>query len=309
VQAVLRSVGLAVAVVLVTAAAACSPAASDDEPTGTPTASATTPSTTRSDDPVTTPPDESGAGGTTPGVTGSEATVVPSPTTSASPPTRAATAPDVEVAGIGSANVITLPLDDWDVRVDWPQDPDGTDLGEYLVDHPDVAVLTNAGIFSTDLAPGGLLVADGRELRALNLADGAGNFHLKPNAVFAILDDGTAEVVDATAYDPTGVVQATQSGPALVLDGVVHPEFREGSENVAIRSGVGVSRDGRTVHLAISFAPMNLWDFATLFRDELEVDDALYLDGQISQVWIDGVTDEPLAFLGPYAGVIAASRR
>ncbi len=204
---------------------------------------------------------------------------------------------------------MTLPLDDWDVRVDWPQDSDGTDMATYMGDHPDITVLTNAGIFSTDLTPGGLLVTDGQVLRDLNLADGAGNFHLKPNAVFAIHDDGTASVVDATAYDPTGVQYATQSGPALLLDGAIHPEFRAGSENVAIRSGVGVSRDGRTVHLAISHTPVNLWDFATMFRDDLDVDDALYLDGQISQLWIKGWTRDPIPFLGPYAGVISASRR
>ncbi|MBY5162371.1 phosphodiester glycosidase family protein [Salsipaludibacter albus] len=211
--------------------------------------------------------------------------------------------------GIGPADAVVLPLDRWDVRVDWPQDPEGTDLGAYLDAHPEVTVLTNAGIFSTDLTPGGLLVADGQELRELNLADGGGNFHLKPNAVFAVHDDGTAAVVDSTVYDPTGVVHATQSGPALLLDGEVHPEFREGSENVAIRSGVGVSPDGRTVYLVATFRPVNLWDFATLFRDELGVDDALYLDGQISQLWVDGLSDDPLPYLGPYAGVITASPR
>ena len=54
---------------------------------------------------------------------------------------------------------------------------------------------------------------------------------------------------------------------------------------------------------------MNLWDFATMFRDDLGVDDALYLDGQISQLWIKGWTQDPLSFLGPYAGVITASPR
>ena len=204
---------------------------------------------------------------------------------------------------------MTLALDEWDVRVDWPRDPDGTDLETYIDTHPGITVLTNAGIFSTDLTPGGLLVTDGQVLRELNLADGAGNFHLKPNAVFAVHDDGTASVVDATAYDPIGVRYATQSGPALLLDGAVHPEFREGSENVAIRSGVGVSPDGRTVYLAITHTPVNLWDFATMFRDDLGVDDALYLDGQISQLWIKGWTQDPLSFLGPYAGVITASPR
>jgi len=208
----------------------------------------------------------------------------------------------------GSYGVVELDLDAWEVRVDWPQDPEGTDLAEYLEAHPDVAVLTNAGIFSEDLSPGGLLVSDGEELRALNLAEGAGNFHLMPNAVFEVRDDGTAAVVESTAYTGAGVEQATQSGPALLLDGEVHPQFTEGSSNTALRSGVGVSPDGRTVYLVITRTYVNLWDFAVMFRDELGVEDALYLDGQISQLWVSGAPD-PTPFLGPYAGVIAATPR
>lgn len=208
----------------------------------------------------------------------------------------------------GSYGVVALDLDQWDVRVDWPQDPDGTDMADYLEAHPEVAVLTNAGIFSEDLTPGGLLVADGQELRALNLADGGGNFHLKPNAVFEIREDGTAAVVDSTLYDPAGVTQATQSGPALLLDGQIHPEFRDGSPNTALRTGVGVSPDGGTVYLAITRTYVNLWDFATMFRDQLGVEDALYLDGQISQLWVSGAP-EPSSYLGPYAGVITATAR
>ncbi len=208
----------------------------------------------------------------------------------------------------GSYAVVTLPLAAWDVRVDWPQDPAGTDLAAYIADHPGVAVLTNAGIFSDNLRPGGLLVADGTELRALNLSGGGGNFHLKPNAIFEIRADGTAAIVESSTYDPRGVTQATQSGPALLLDGEIHPAFREGSANVTSRSGVGVSPDGRTVYLAISRTFVNFWDFATMFRDELGVKDALYLDGQISQLWVSGA-QEPTPFLGPYAGVIAAYPR
>ncbi len=208
----------------------------------------------------------------------------------------------------GSFGVVTLALDEWDVRVDWPDGPTGTDLAEYISTHPGIGVLTNAGIFSESLAPGGLLVADGVERRALNLADGYGNFHLKPNAVFEIREDGTAAVTRSEQYDPAGVMQATQSGPALLLAGEVHPEFREDSTNTALRSGVGVSPDGRTVYLAITRTYVNLWDFAVMFRDELGVEDALYLDGQISQLWVSGAA-APTPFLGPYAGVIAAYPR
>lgn len=285
-----RHVRFAAAVVLATALVACGRSGAD---VPSPTASAT-------------------AGSATTAVTGSAAA---SPT--AGPAAAATTGPGpdgigpapVDLSGHGAADVVTLPLDRWDVRVDWPRDPDGTDLGDYVGAHPGITVLTNAGIFTTDLTPGGLLIADGRVLRDLNLADGAGNFHLKPNAVFAIRDDGTAAVVDSTAFDPAGVVHATQSGPALLLDGQVHPAFTQGSENVAIRSGVGVGPDGRTVFLALTNEPVNLWDFATMFRDDLGVDDALYLDGQISQLWIRGVTADPVSFLGPYAGVITASPR
>ena len=204
--------------------------------------------------------------------------------------------------------VVTLPLDAWDVRVEWDPEVGGQLLADVIDADPTIAAATNAGIFTPSLRPGGLLVSDGEELVPLNLAEGGGNFHLLPNAVFAVRDDGTAMVVDSTAYDPAGVVQATQSGPALLLDGEVHPAFNEGSTNLAVRNGVGVSPDGATVYLVMSTAFTNLWDFATLFRDELGVDDALYLDGQISDLWVDGLA-EPGLLSGPYAGIITARPR
>jgi uncharacterized protein YigE (DUF2233 family) len=201
--------------------------------------------------------------------------------------------------------VVTLPLSDWDVRVDWDPDAGGVMLADVLAADPSIAVATNAGIFTPEFAPGGLLVSDGVTLRDLNLADGGGNFHLKPNAVFQIGDDGTAAVVDSTQYSADGVRFATQSGPALLLGGQVHPDFREGSTNLAFRSGVGVSPDGSTVYLVLSWTLTNLHDFATLFRDQLGCDDALYLDGQISRLWVVG-DGEPDVFAGPFAGMITA---
>ena len=210
----------------------------------------------------------------------------------------------VEHAG-NRYEVVTLDLDQWDVRVDWDPDAGGVMLDDVLAADPSIAVATNAGIFTPEFAPGGLLVSDGVTLRDLNLADGSGNFHLMPNGVFEIRDDGTAAVVDSTAYTADGVVFATQSGPALLLGGVVHPEFRDGSTNLAFRSGVGVSPDGGTVYLVLSWTLTNLYDFATLFRDELGCSDALYLDGQISRLWVVG-DGEPDPFAGPFAGVVTA---
>lgn len=224
-------------------------------------------------------------------------------------PSAGASAVDVDARVVDHRGnryrVVTLPLSEWEVRVDWNQNADGVMLADLIDADPSIAVATNAGIFTPEFAPGGLLVSDGVTVRDLNLADGGGNFHLKPNAVFEIRDDGTAAVVDSTAYVGDGVEFATQSGPALVLDGQIHPEFREGSTNLAFRSGVGVSPDGRTVYLALSWTLTNFHDFATLFRDELGCDDALYLDGQVSRLWVAG-DGEPDPFAGPYAGMITA---
>ncbi len=232
-----------------------------------------------------------------------------SPTATASDEATPASAVDsdvVEHAG-NKYRVVTLPLAHWDVRVQWPE-ADGIMLRDFLEQQPEIEVATNAGIFSDDLTPGGLLIADGEELHGLNLREGGGNFHLLPNAVFAVNDDGTAQVVESHAFDATGVTQATQSGPALLLDGEVHPEFNEGSANLAVRNGVGVSPDGQTVYLAISLSLTNFWDFAGLFSDELGVEDALYLDGDISSLWVDG-DGEPGPVDGPYAGIITATER
>lgn len=240
-------------------------------------------------------------------------TVTATPPASSTPDTEDPTpiadvdAEVIEHAG-NSYLVVTLPLDDWDVRVEWDPDDPGTMLRDVVRDDPTVAVATNAGIFTESVTPGGLLVSHGEELVPINLNEGGGNFHLMPNAVFVIYEDATAAVVDSRDYSGTGVIHATQSGPALVLNGDIHPQFNEGSTNLAFRSGVGVNPAGDTVYLAISWSFTNFWDFATLFRDELAVDDALYLDGDISRLWITGMSD-PGPIDGPYAGVITARVR
>jgi uncharacterized protein YigE (DUF2233 family) len=63
---------------------------------------------------------------------------------------------------------------------------------------------------------------------------------------------------------------ATQSGPMLVIDGDLHPRFRQDSDSLNVRNGVGVSDDGRSLVLAISDEPVNFHHFARFFRDEWE---------------------------------------
>lgn len=141
----------------------------------------------------------------------------------------------------------------------------------------------NGAIYSKQLTPLGLYIENGKRYYRLNMGAGSGNFLLKPNGVFYITDQG-AVVVDTEEYDPRSAVKnAIQSGPLLVKNGRLHPRFIAGHDSKYIRDGVGMDRNGRVV-FAISNAAVNFYDFATLFRDALDCPNALYLDGNISEM-------------------------
>lgn len=162
----------------------------------------------------------------------------------------------------------------------------------------------NAGIFGVDYAPLGLHIESGRTLHALNLGKGGrGNFYLKPNGVFYLVDQEPA-IVDAKLYKSLKVnpTLATQSGPLLVLKGALHPAFREQSANRHFRNGIGVTREGKVV-FAISHTLVTFYEFATLFRDVLGCDDALYLDGGLSAVYAPGRGQHFLG--GDFVGLLA----
>jgi len=150
-----------------------------------------------------------------------------------------------------------------------------------------VLLAMNAGMYHEGFGPVGLFVEAGRQEAPLNLADGEGNFFLKPNGVFFVRKDGSAGVLETAAYAAAhadaapDVDHATQSGPMLVIGGKIHPRFEPDGASRFIRNGVGVRADG-TVVLAISRQPVSLGSFARLFLDDLSCPDALFLDGAIS---------------------------
>lgn len=224
--------------------------------------------------------------------------------------------------GIGAAETVQHHNDNYLVyRID-PQkdqlhlfwrDPQGNRFGsfrrlrDYLAAQRQQLVFAmNAGIFSTEYAPLGLHIDDGRILRPLNNAKGWGNFFLKPNGVFFIANKKAA-VVDTIAYAKLKVKPdiATQSGPLLVSKGKLHPKFFPDSLSLYIRNGVGVTQDNQVV-FAISLVPINLYEFATLFRDMLGCPNALYLDGSISAIYAPTLGREFLG--GDFAGIIAHVR-
>ncbi len=171
-----------------------------------------------------------------------------------------------------------------------------------------VLALMNGGMYGPDHGPVGLFVANGQESHALNLGAGEGNFYLAPNGVFWVDAKGLAHVTVSTAFpkDRSKVTLATQSGPMLLVDGVVNAAFKPESTNKLRRNGVGVSADGQTVYLVISEGDVRFHDFATLFRDELACGNALFLDGVVSKLWAIG--DEVLP-PDKFGAVIAVTRQ
>lgn len=144
----------------------------------------------------------------------------------------------------------------------------------------------NAGMFDEDGRPIGLAIAEGRTLKAVNRRkDGGGNFHLQPNGVFLVRDDGKAQVVTTEAFQPGPDVRlASQSGPMLVIDGEVNPRFDADGRSRFVRNGVGIGPDGAAI-FAISDRAVSFGKFARLFRDGLQCRDALYFDGSVSSLW------------------------
>jgi uncharacterized protein YigE (DUF2233 family) len=155
-----------------------------------------------------------------------------------------------------------------------------------LIDAKRVRFAMNAGMFDAAGAPIGLFVANGREEHALNQQTGPGNFHMQPNGVFFV-DAGRQPHILTTANYAAGNAQpawATQSGPMLVIGGALNAQFGQDGNSRYVRNGVGV-HDG-LAYFVISEAPVSFGKFARFFRDALKCEDALYLDGAVSSLWI-----------------------
>ena len=118
-----------------------------------------------------------------------------------------------------------------------------------------LAFAMNGGMYHHDLAPVGLYVENGQELKHASTANGPGNFHMKPNGIFWV-GAGRVGVSETGRYlrERPRAEFATQSGPMLVINGRIHPKISDQGVSRKIRNGVGV-RDAHTAVFAISNGP------------------------------------------------------
>ena len=170
-----------------------------------------------------------------------------------------------------------------------------------------VVMAMNAGMYHDDRRPVGLYIEDGIQQAPIVTRAGPGNFGLLPNGVFCLRAD-RSDVIESRAFaaSPPACTDATQSGPMLVIDGALHPRFLPDSTSRNIRNGVGTSADGQRVVFAISDDAVTFHEFGTLFRDTLDLPNALYFDGRISRLYAPAVGRNDFGLpLGPIVAVIA----
>ena len=144
---------------------------------------------------------------------------------------------------------------------------------------------TNAGMYKADNSPLGLYIENNKTITPLNTRTASGNFYWKPNGVFYINTDNNAGICKTEKFINNGKVKyATQSGPMLVFDGKIHPEFKQGSINLNIRNGVGLLPNNDLVFV-MSKKELSLYDFAKYFKD-LGCRDALSFDGFVCRTYL-----------------------
>ena len=202
-------------------------------------------------------------------------------------------------------------------------------LGSALHERGETLVFAmNGGMYDVNRVPVGHYVEHGVERKGVNTRLGPGNFHLLPNGVFFLTSKG-AGVLESRAYlawraavpktaptaavptsikpapsPPSPVIYATQSGPMLVIDGVLHPRFQRDSPSLKRRNGVGVDARGM-VYFVLADTPINFFAFASFFLDELKTPNALYLDGSISRLYAPELgRNDSGASMGPIIGVV-----
>ncbi|WP_043973767.1 MULTISPECIES: phosphodiester glycosidase family protein [Acinetobacter] len=166
----------------------------------------------------------------------------------------------------------------------------------------------NAGMYHADLQPVGLYVEHGKQLAPLNETTGFGNFFMQPNGVVA-WNERHAVIKSTADYKKDGFKAqfATQSGPMLINKGKINTQFLVDSNSFKIRNGVGV-KDNQ-LYFVISQQRVSFYEFAKFFKQQLQIDNALYLDGSISSLYsIQSKRHDKRFNLGPIVAEVSREK-
>jgi len=141
--------------------------------------------------------------------------------------------------------------------------------------------LINAGISDTMCRPIGYYVKNSQQIQPVNLRDGEGNFYLKPNGALLIMTNDVVICESTQIQNYQNVKLGIQSGPMLINNGVINPQFNTNSTNKNLRCGVGLytnSKGDKFLAFAISNTPITFYEFANFFSKKFKCNNALCLE-------------------------------
>ena len=172
--------------------------------------------------------------------------------------------------------------------------------------------VTNAGMFETNYKPLGLYIENSKELVALNCKDPNDlNFYLMPNGVFFIDTTNHAYIKETGNFKKEyskkmkTIKLATQSGPMLIIDNKYHKEFQEKSHNIIVRNGIGIINPSKIV---IGYSDnVNFYTFSQIFKEFFKCENALFLDGAISKMYIHDLKPNELG--GEFGPILSVSEK
>src|SRR5699024_9377067 len=96
----------------------------------------------------------------------------------------------------------------------------------------------------------------------------------------------------------------TKSGPMLVIDGKIHPKFNPTSTSQNTRNGVDTCQDGKLEYVTRN-KPVNFHHFASLFKEHLNCNNALFLDGGLaSALYAPDISHQDNKNMGVMVGLI-----
>lgn len=173
-----------------------------------------------------------------------------------------------------------------------------------------VLMITNGGMYTPKNEAEGLLISNQKEIEPIDLESSKQmlNFYMMPNGVFYI-HENKAYIEETNQFNKKyksnkiNPSQATQSGPMLVINDEHHSAFNHGSKSKKLRSGVGIMKDGRIVFIISKNSITNFHDFATIFKDIYGCENALFLDGVISKMYIKDLKKELGGNFGPIISI------
>ena len=143
----------------------------------------------------------------------------------------------------------------------------------------------NAGMFHYTFHPVGLYIENKKKLFPLNQHLGWGNFYLQPNGILAW--NSKQAVILSTSQYVKGKFKAdyaTQSGPMLVSNQLINPIFIAESSSLKIRNAVGIK--DQVLYFVLTEQAVNFYALASFMQNVLKLEQALYLDGSISAMYL-----------------------